>query len=493
MSRDKFASALDQGVAEGILPDEADRHGAETRTVRTWLFLLGYIRRNTESAQADRELCDGLRALRRDSGMNTVENGLDAEILPLLRRLLCFDPDAAMQGTNLSIRRRFSGIALDSPLMSRAICLRLYALDFLDRLPGEKPDRKKMLAGLREFSRIYSLLGLGNVSPAVDRQTITALFDPYPVLRKLQDNDQATAIWHPEGSSTSAKRRNRELVKKYVNAVARIELWLIGYLSRPRKHMWSRDQANRSLPSALRAFWRDQPEQVRPPARKLEYLDGSFFQRLQAVIEFPAGGHDSDQEALQAELLGNPELAKAVRRETMSLGARLLDGAKRTARFVIGWIRMRLRQLVALARTMASLISSSVRNTFGVVRDTVFALGVSWRFLTRNPLPGSSPEHLLLFHDKDFDFVLLQNPNANPLQVRKISDSVAFMARLLAATGRFVGQLIDAFLLYARRSGFGGWFGALITLLGADRRIDEMRETAYLIRATRNQLDALQP
>jgi len=490
-----LALALDDGVEQGVLPDEGDRQAVEVRTARTWLFLLGYLRRNNESGTPDRDFLDGLNAFRVEAGFESVQDGLTAKTLSRLKRLVCFDSSVAVEGSDLGANRRFDGTSLQSLSAVKAIALRLYALDILDTPPkfGEAEDKlfERMRAGVVEFAHVYSLLGLGSIPSTAETHTITAMFDFEPILEELRGSARSTVILHPAGSSARQKKRNREAVKKFVRALARIELWLVGYLARPRKQMWPRDNSNRSLPSALRAFWRDQPEQVRPPTRELEHIDGRFFERLRDILLQDQDSDALENERLQSELMKNGELAGAVKRETRNLGAWLLDGIKRAARFIFGWVRKGLRKIVALARNVASLLTRRVRSVFDSVRQIVYALRDSWKFIFHNPVPGSDIDHLLVMHDKDFDFLLLRNPEAETDAVTTTGRRVGLMARQMAASWKFVGHLLDALIRLARRSGIGGWFGVLLVLAKARQWVIEVRETLVELRAVRAELDAL--
>ncbi|MDJ0710721.1 MAG: hypothetical protein QNJ14_10035 [Woeseiaceae bacterium] len=490
-----LSQALDAGVEEGVLPDEGDRQALEIRTARTWLFMLGYLKRNNESGNEDGDFRVGLEAFRSETGIAGTGDGLTGHALSWLKRLVCFDASAAVEGFDIAVDARFAGLPASSPAIARAVTLRLYALDLLDVPPrfSERSDelRARARKGIASFARIYSLLAMGNISPELETETVTALFDTEPLLEKLRSNTGATTVAHPAGSGRRTKEHNREAVKHFVRALARIELWLVGYLSRPRKKMWPRDNANRSLPAAMRAFWRDQPEEARPPKRELEHVDGRFFDRLRDIVADAGESDVIENDRLQTELLSNGELASAVKSETKNLGARLLDGIRRAARFVFGWLRKRLRKLIALARNLASLLVSRTRLVFDSVREIVYALRDSWRFLFADPVPGSDFNHLLIMHDRDFDFVLFRNDRADPREVHAIGRNLGLMARLFAVCWRFVDKLLQAVIALARRSGIGGWFGVLMVLSKGRRWVVAVRETVREILTVREEMKLL--
>lgn len=492
MSLDQFTRALDEGVENGVLGEAKQVRGIEVATARTWLFLLGYIKRDNEKRSLDEVLLTGLEKFRKDSGIVSVDGGLDAETLGTLRKLMSFDPRSA-EGSDVDGDPgiRFRSLPADGPLMLRAVGVRLYALDLVERLPGRDPDIRAIQRGLERFSRITALLNLKAASSSLTHATIAALYDSEPVIERLRKEKQSLTIAHPQASSTRQRRDNRKLVKNYINALARIELWLIGYLTRPRKRMWSRDNTNRSLPSALRAFWRDQPEAVRPPARQREVLAGHFFDRVQAVIESATEESMERDEELQQKILDDPKLAKAVMKETRSLGARLLDGVRRVSRFILGWIHKGLGGLLALARNIASVMANRVRKVFAAVHDVVLSMADSWQYLTGKPMQGSHPDHLVLFHDMDFDFILVAHPEADFSRVKRISGLVAVMANLFAATVTFIDRLVSLFVSVVRRAGLGGWFGAILAMLSIRHRIGEMREIVHRIRQGRRLIEEL--
>jgi hypothetical protein len=241
----------------------------------------------------------------------------------------------------------------------------------------------------------------------------------------------------------------------------------------------------------MRAFWRDQPEVERPSRSHLEDLTGFFFDRVQVVMESVAADENLQDAELQQKLLNDPVLARKVKRETESLGSRLIDGIRRVARFITGWIRNGLGGLIALARNIASVLANKARNVFTAVRDVVFSIGDSWKFLTSKPLPGSDPQHLVMIHDRDFDFLLLVNPQAKPDKVLSISNTVAAMARLFSYTARLVDQLVSAFINIAKKAGIGGWFGAVLAMLSFRSRLVEIKDVLRLMREQRVLIEAM--
>ncbi|MEM9303121.1 MAG: hypothetical protein AAGE01_13475 [Pseudomonadota bacterium] len=488
--------ALDDGVTEGVLPTEGEPVGAELRAARTWLFLLGYLKRDTESDSLDREFLVGLNAFRAEAaiGDGSATNQFETESLTALMRMVCFELPTDHGGFQLANGHRFAKLLPGSRASTRAIALRLYALDLLARPPrfGERHDEllARTEAGIRRFSAVSALLGFRPSPSAVTANTVAALFDFEAMLARLRTG-QGPFVSHPDRTSPRKRRRDDELANRVVDALARIELWLVGYLARPRRHLWPRDNANRSLPSALRAFWRDRPESDRPPSRELEAVDRRFFVSIAALGSSDAQSDALEDDELQAALEQDHELAKAVRKESRSIGARLLDGLKRAARFVLGWFRSKLRKLIALARSLAGLLVRRVRRVFADVRLVLYALRDSWRFLIRKPVPGSSVDQLLVLHDKDFDFVLLQDIEADVDAVRVMGRRLSLTARMMAGSSRFVSLLLNAVITLAKRSGIGGWFGVVLVLANVHHWWGDMREVVDSIAVAEAELRSL--
>jgi hypothetical protein len=492
VSFNRLATALDQGVENGVFADEALVQGIELAAARTWLFLLGYIKDDNKKKSLDGQLQTGLARFCVAAGIEQAKDGLSDQILDALTRLLSFEPPLPDEpgGGNKAIDR-FGNFDLHSPLMLRAISVRLYALDLTKKLPGKQLSKAEIIRGLAKLSEVFSLLQLDSLPAGLTQEAVDALFDHKLPVQRLRKEKHALTLAHPPGSGAHQRRKSKALVKSYVNAIGRIELWLIGYLSRPREKMWPRDASNRSLPAAMRAFWRDQPETERPSRAHLEDLTGFFFDRVQVVMESVADDEHAQEEELQQKLLNDPELARKVKRETESLGSRLIDGIRRVARFIAGWIRKGLGGLIALARNIASVLASRARNVFAAVRDVVFSIGDSWKFLTSKPLPGSDPQHLVMIHDRDFDFMLLVNPQAKPDRVLSISSTVAAMARLFSYTSRLVDQLVSAFINIAKKAGIGGWFGAVLAMLSFRSRLREIKDVLRQIREQRLLIEAV--
>ena len=484
MDIERFAGGLDEAVDEGALADDESAHGAERRVARTWLHLLGYLKNDNDKTRLDGDLIAALKAFRTDLGVASVEDDLDVESWTMLKRLMSFDPED-------NSGERFSGFSMQSPALVRAVCVRLYALDLMNDLPKKILDTRAMDGALKNFAHAYRLLKLTRLEPAVTHETVKALFENTTVISRLRSEDQGLTLSQPGNSTEDEREANWKLIKEYVNAIARIELWLIGYIVRPRKRMRARESTNDSLKRAIRVFWQDQPEAARPPKREIENLDRRFFDRVVFVM-----GHGEEREQEQdaeisEQLLTDPELAKMVKKEAKGLGARIFDGVKRAVKFVVGWIAMGLRRLVTLARNLARVVIERVGHVFAAVRDVMLALRDSWRFLTTKPIPGSDREHLIVIHDKDFDFCLVRNPEADPGRVTDLALRVAGMSGLLASSCAFVGHLVEAFVEVGRRAAMGGWFAILLTLLKVRQWIEQMAVIVTEIRRQRKWLESL--
>ena len=473
----ELSAALDEGVENGVLPDELDTQGLQVRAVRHWLHLLGYLARDNEKTMVDADFTDGVARLCFETGLPVPSDGLDAAVVGLLRRLACFDADIAVE-------RRFDGLPLEGAPLARAASLRLYALDLLDRPPDREPDGDALLEGLGKLARVHELLGLERPTPAMVPATLRALFGNERVLERLRTRDAVT-----RALDAAERRPEKRLVKNYVEAVASIELWLIGYLARPRRHMLATDDSNRSLPAALRAFWRDQPEEARPPKASFDDIDAHFFVRLDVITREEAI-EERDDDDIRASVEGDSSLASEVKRETQGLGARILDGIRRVARFIGGWLRKRLGGLIALARNIASVLARRAREAFAVVRDIASAMKMSLDFLVAKPVSCSDAAHLLVNHDRDFDFVLIAHEDASQERVAAICQRVLRLANLFSSTARFVGELVGAFVGVARRAALGGWFGAVLALIEMRRLVIEMVD---LVPYIRQQVAALKP
>jgi hypothetical protein len=477
---DQFNAALDDGVGSGVFGDDEDTRGIEISTARNWLFLLGYLRRDNEKKIIDEDLSEALMRFQADAGLELNGDSLDAESLAALVDLVSFDAGVAEA-------QRFDRVPLTSPSSLRAIALRLYALDLVERRPRRELEPEHLAEGLERLARVHRLLDLGALEGEPTPATVRALYSSEAVLARLRSEPNSLTIRHGEHDDTTQQRENRELVTRYINALARIELWLIGYLVRPRKHMWARDRSNASLPAALTAFWRSQPETERPPKSEWQHLTGAFFDRVQAVSEAAEDEEDRD-EVIAERLLEDQDLARAVRDETRGLGARFLDGVRRVARFVLGWIRKRIGGLKALARNLARVLANRASSVFGPIKHIVLAVGDCWRFITGRPVAGSVAGVLVVLHDKDFDFTLVGGLDAPAAVLVEASRRLRESAGLLNATASFMQRLVGSFTIVVRRAGLGGWFGALLSILKLRERISEMREIAAQIVQHRERL-----
>ncbi|MFC2037591.1 peptidoglycan-binding domain-containing protein [Chloroflexota bacterium] len=478
---DALLDAIPRAYDEGVLvplPEEEDQEitdafiASRLRTVRTRLYLLGYLRKDNQRPHKDKGLEDQIRNFQEDARLQ-VDGWVGPETWTALQELVSFEEPPDIE--------HWLAACSDDTLLRRAAGLRLHVLGFLKKRTMSK---RKIRRGLRDFVHVAQLLRLAksDLTPAISLETLTPLFD--------QDAFVECLALLPGGFADDQSPKNVAVVRRFSAHVAKTELWLLGYgveldradvdenglfpMPPPESKGYYVDPAY-SFYTALYAFWKDAGQYAaKARASTRQGLTGAFFQQLLAL---EGGTAELDLDPVESEQL-YAEIVKASKEKSslpkriwtyiQDIGSRMWDGIKRAWR----WFRRivdKAKPFVHWARNLARLAYRYALRIFDGVKRLAVRTVESIQFFAHRTVPGSQEPDFVVVREKDLDYRLYASSTfqAGNLQtvtgeLRRQAGFFSLGIRMLAALANAVSAVIKAALLPGV-----GWFVFVLSLVRA--------------------------
>ena len=452
---------------------------------RNRLYCLGYLWKDNQRQSPDAEFITALESFQQEANL-ALSCRLDEETWLALEQLVGFE-------SNTRIDRWYrNDIAL--PVLVRAVRLRLAAFGLVDRL--SKPSCEKFKQGVQErelqkgldsFARIARLLRLSDtpLAPDFSKATLRTLFDEDALVERLAGMGRGMTVRHRDGAGREETKEDNTLVIDFVRSIARIELWLAGFATKPRKQFdYDYGGSELGLNQAMPEFWKSQPEPERPrPSERLD-ISGHFFTRLQQLAR---EGSEITQQRIAPiveQVMEDEETAKGVKTEMQALGARLWDGIKRALRWLSSKLTAGIKVVTNRITNLARLVKTTALGLYASVRTLLHACADSIKFIlcTRYKLADSAA--VLLLRDRDFDLSLIIDNRASHPPVAAFLTEFGLRCRLFAISAHVAGHLAGMIMAISRRMALGGWFGlalALARLSDSAKKIHRLAGTATQI------------
>jgi len=495
---DFLASSMDEACERGHLPNPSQKilsaeetNSANTESyilaIRSRLIDLGYLGESTEN-RSKRSLDDRLKIaiknFQREARL--IE---DAWVGPLtwktLQQLVSFEDEQDPAFWRDELLR-------DSPqpAVLRAVYLRLYALGFFEwrkklnlRTDISLESNIDFKTALKEFLKTARAIGIleREADPKIDLEILRALF---------QQNEIIHALDRSPNFVTDKKN------KKFVAAVARIELWMLGFdvnigssrvIFRRRTGHRFKERVTR-LSLAMINFWQQQPAESRPKLKwNRENVTAEFFKQLVALEE----EDDPDSDNFVEENLVS-RISSFSKNEQVLLKSRLnniagsiWDGVKRVFRWIKRFIKKIVSSALNLVKNIARFIAKHSRYIFGTVRNVIEILHRGTVYLRHKLLPGSDALNAAIYHDKDFDAAIFFNIEADSDAVKRLFISNHRESICFGAACRILGHLIGILRQVARAfaAGIGWWFLALLALARLAVRIKEIVKEVEIVKS----------
>lgn len=250
-------------------------NASRTRTVRTRLYLLGYLKKDNESGLVDSKLKQAIQQFQREAELDPCGH-VDGDTWTALQEMVGFECPSNLE--EWASAAAGGGIKPYRALM-RAIKLRLFALGLLEYKQTKKQE--KVSKALEKFRLIAQILRLTDepLSAAPSPMTRLLRFTPRPPLPPSSTRITSPIAWPKRAIPSPSTGRNispgakLKNDKKIRHLLRKIELWLLGYdVKLNGKSRYVIPTANRPYAPAsypfyftLFQFWYDSGKRKRSP------------------------------------------------------------------------------------------------------------------------------------------------------------------------------------------------------------------------------------
>jgi len=481
-SFERLGQSLDGLSDEGHIDDEDGVPAAGERRVRisrTYLWLLGYLKKDNGKGDADSDYSVAVNRFQTDIGLAFGSTLADAG-WEALRELAQYDTDTGVT--------RWLGNDSGRPALERAVHLRLFSYGLIKARPSHKvltghklqKQNKALAAGLDDFRRITSRLRLGDThfGPGFNVALLQLLFSHNSLIRRIQWKDDGYRVFSGHPDLPLQQTAASKLTKRFVGNLALVELWLLGYEVRPGNfkpdgaHSRERDG---TLHAALDKFARDR----KLPQANADQIKVAkwFFEEANAIGDADSGEAAVGDEDLD-QILANKAKRTALEKSYKSLGARILDGVKRAVSWVVGIFRRVGRFVKQLARNVARVIHKGVAPIISHLRAMFRVSAIGFSYFFRSPVAGSSIDSVHIRKRADFDMEVFVNSGASQAKVDVFFKILDKLVRAMELGGRIIGSLWTLIRMAIKLSNavigwlslilvamkFGNWFKSVVGL-----------------------------
>jgi hypothetical protein len=497
-----LGTALDDLKTEAELQSESElspTHAARIRICRTYLYLLGYLAKDSKLEQLDSTLRDATDRFQADAGLR-VSSELDNATWIALSNLCQFQSPCP-------VKNYFDGNR-PSPALLRAIQLRLFSLGLVKdiyshkQLDGRKKKRadERLQEGFKQFCDLQVLLNLSDSKPGegFSSHTVELLLHHDGQIQKLQPG--ATGgfkISSDAGETGLDNRAIKSLVSRFVKNLTLVELWLLGYPVRPgqfRPEGSDHRLGDDSMVKALKKFVGDRGLSSKFSSRNHVVIGPWFFQEIEKVHrEAAAAQHEDLDEDVLVHMETNRKFQRSLASTYSGLGSRIFDGIKR----VFGWFRKGVKKafefLKRSLKNLARLLKQGALKVYERIKAVVTAVRLGIEFYAQPVFPGSDPEAIYVKHDGDFDFDVFVHADCPADRAEVFFERLNLRAELFQLACLIVGKLLSmARAVFKRANPVTGWLGMLITLTKLGRWLKSLHQLAGVSAERLAQLSDLQ-
>ena len=403
-------------VDESTHQDHIEHLFARNKSIRTYLYLLGYLSSDNSSPYLTHPLKRAIRHFQQDADL-LPDQWVGEKTWRALQTLVSFE---AGDRIDLWVDKDKRQTALH-----RAINLRLHVLGFLDK--SKFASEASTNQALEAFYQ-HALL-VGQISAF--RQNAQTGW--------LRHKKLISALFDAQGMLVSTSRyqvAHKTTLPVSVN-LAKIELFLLGYDVQPtrsRSYKISTADINRF------AFFRRNPASVSPAKANQYKLYDAMQSFLQSQGSSRVSGATSSRKITYKFIA---ELAKLHQQVTLnktqqaqqvfqhisqasdaqtqnkiwehikSIGGRIFDGVNRVIKWVASVIKTNLQNTVEAIKNIARLTHMLASDGLQVMVDSAKQIKRGVRFLKRNPIQGSDNKDWYVTRTQNSDYVVLINAQAN--------------------------------------------------------------------------------
>ena len=470
---DELPAIFQRAEAEGVLaplPRSARSFRmkklleSRIRTIRTRLYLLNYLSRDTGKGEIDSQLEGAILKFQTDADL--VRDGwVGKETWTALQELVGFEYPSHLE--------RWFNNRNALPAITRAVKLRLFVLGFLPSRQAKSEEKLK--EALEKFVVIAKGLKLHDapLRPEMMPETVSALFDQDRIVGRLAESEENFRLVLPKDV---IKKWGSRFVAKFIICCAKVELWLLGYqIQLDGKSSFKKPPRSSYLPSeyplyhVLNTFWSEQGFSPAEAGKKASSITGPFFRRLQDIQDEGEGVSDPVlSERIYSELTGNGHkaVAKQVWDQIQSIGSRIWDGIKRVWRWMKSLFKKAVHAVSTWVKNLARLTYQYAINAFPIVKRFIKLTSITFSVLFRKTMPNSDVRHMVINRDLDFDYRVYLNPARDPVRTARLLEKFRTRTTLFNVGARLLGFLMDTLITLIKNVSLGGgWFGLILALV----------------------------
>jgi hypothetical protein len=496
-----LGAALDGLKTDAELQAESElspRHAARIRSCRTYLYLLGYLPKDSRLEQYDSPLLDAVDRFQADAGL-LVSGELDHATWLALTNLCQFQSPCP-------VKQYFDGDQ-PSPVLLRAIQLRLFSLGLVKDIYSHKQlvDKKRkkaderLHAAFKRFCQLQLLLNFSDLdsSEGFASETVELLLHHDEQVQRLLPGPTGGFKISDRASELGLDAREiKSLVSGFVRNLALVELWLLGYPVRPgqfRPEGADHRSGDDSLAKALKKFVSDRGLRARFSSKNKIVIGPWFFEEAKKVQqEAIAAEHEDLGEDVLGQMESNRKFQRKLADTYRGLGSRIFDGIKR----IFGWFRKAVKKafdfLKRSLKNLARMLKRGALKVYERTKAVVTAVKLGIEFYARPVFPGSDPKTIYVKHDRDFDFDVFVNADCSTEKIEVFFERLNLRAELFQLACLIVGKLLSlARAVFKRANPVTGWLGMLITLLHLGRWLKSLHQLAGVSAERLSQLSDL--
>ncbi len=450
------------------------------KTIRNRLANLGYLLKDSGRPYLDGELEQAVRWFQEEADLE-VDGWVGEQTWTALQELVSFESPS-------NLLRWFRGGQIKAPL-KRAMGLRLFVLGLMENAPAAQPGDPT--EGMEAFGRVWEILNLGPVTSraSISLEWVARLFDQDGLIGRLASARVPSTL------------QERQSTHGFLLNAAKIELWLAGYKIRPTGYdlqsrsvgddksdssIWMisssmtkylRLKKNMRFYKALLSFWKDhEAENDQIKTLTADFMDTfpQFFQMIATEIQIDAVMTTSEKQAeIERILKKYPEQIPTIWDHVHEMGNRVWDGIRR----VWGWLKTLMRsgfkKVITLGSNLARLIYDYALSAYCVVSNVFKSFGAMVRSITNPVADGSDLKHIVMFHDKDFDFRVVVNSSAESKVVKALTRKVRRQTRMFVFACHVL-SIVMSVTMTVIQSGMTGYIGLIFAMIRSKKQLNRI-------------------
>jgi hypothetical protein len=496
-----FGAGLDTAVGDRLLPNpglacvnpnETDS-SAYIRAIRARLIELGYLGEgikfsNRRDEKLDPVLSKKIKRFQSEAGIK--EDGwAGPETWRVLECLVSFENQQDPEHWRKVWKTPEN--LLSNQAVLRGVYCRLYAMGFFvdwdrDRINTKTvispSDNQNFQLAIQQFCRFAKQLKLVHPSCAdLSVELLIALYEYDKIVASLGKNDCFSQV--------SADFQHN------IEAVARIELWLLGYDIAPGKEQteWKNFSAGKKSRSrkkisktrhAIESFCADNKDAI-PGFVQVDHVTAELMAAFskfsdESEKDIYVGKQLNDS---VSNILADKKSKKEFKNQFKNIANGIFDGIKRVVRWLFRIVKRIVKFTKQYIANIVRCISKRARQFYLDVVKAIDIVYSGMTYLKNSACYYTRPAKIVFSHDRDFDQFCLISPGLQPDHILFDVRQYGSRSRLYAAGLNIVSHLMRmAHRVLKTVSSPFGWLLALLSLSNLANSVKAIRRQIELVR-----------